>query len=196
MTEPGMRCGSPGAAGERGQAQLCPQRAALRSLLPCGPRKGARAAARAPCGQPLPPLPAPLGSSPVFWGSPDTPSSAHPLHPSLLHRFALPALAQAASSSLSSQAQQRSCPPCPRDPKFSPTSGALPAPGFSWGCCREGSRGSVLTDDSRLTGGDASFLHASPASMEASPKKALWSTWGGRSQPRAPRGAHGRSKVK
>lgn len=101
------------------------------------PRKGleqSQGSLRAP----LPPLPAPLGSLPVIWGSSSAPNSAHPLHPSPLHHFALPVLAQAASSSLGSQAQQGPSLPYSCDPKFSPISGVLPAQGFSWGCCRGG----------------------------------------------------------
>lgn len=90
---------------------------------------------------PLAPLPALQGSSPAFWGSPGTPTSAHPLYPPLLHHFAF---VLAASSSFGSQAQHGSSLPYPGDPTFSPSSSALLAQGFfSWDVEEEGSRDSV-----------------------------------------------------
>lgn len=91
---------------------------------------------------PLSPLPALLGSSPDFWGSPSTPTSAHPFYSPPLHHFGL---ALAASYSLGSQAQHGSFLPYPGDPTFSPVSGALPAQCFSWDVEEEeeGSRDSV-----------------------------------------------------
>lgn len=126
------------AAWEQGQAPFCPQPATLRSLLLHG--KGLECS-QGSLRSPFSPLPALQGSSPAFWGSPGTPTSAHPLHPPPLHHFAL----ALASSSLGSPAQHGSSQPYPGDPTFPPVSGALPAQGFSWDVEEEeeGSRGSV-----------------------------------------------------